>query len=42
MQCSQCQHENLPNAVFCEDCGIKLEPICPQCQADNRVSSKFE
>jgi class 3 adenylate cyclase len=31
----------LPDAVFCEDCGTKLEHICPQCQADNRVTSKF-
>ena len=41
MQCPQCQHENLPDAAFCEDCGTKLEHICPQCQTDNRVTSKF-
>lgn len=35
MQCHQCQHENLPDAVFCEDRGTKLKLICPQCQTEN-------
>ena len=41
MQCRQCQYENLPDAVYCENCGTKLAHICPQCQADSRVPSKF-
>ncbi len=41
MQCPQCQHGNLPDAVFCEDCGTKLDHVCSQCQTDNRVTSTF-
>ena len=41
MQCPQCQYENLPDSVFCPECGTKLERLCPQCQADNRLTSKF-
>src|SRR3989449_8695966 len=41
MQCPQCQSENLPDSVFCPQCGTKLERVCPQCQADNRLTSNF-
>jgi hypothetical protein len=41
MQCLHCQYENLPDAMYCEDCGTKLKHLCPQCQSDNQVPSKF-
>jgi predicted ATPase/class 3 adenylate cyclase len=41
MQCPQCQHENLPDAAFCEDCGTKLDPVCLHCRTENRATSKF-
>src|SRR3989449_7316080 len=41
MQCPQCQSENLPDSVFCPQCGTKLERVCPQCQADNLLTSNF-
>ncbi|MBI2876166.1 MAG: zinc ribbon domain-containing protein [Candidatus Tectomicrobia bacterium] len=41
MQCPQCQYENLPDSVFCQECGTKLERVCPQCQAGNPLAGKF-
>jgi len=41
MQCLQCQHENLPDAAFCQECGAKLQNVCPQCQTDNLPTAKF-
>jgi len=41
MRCLQCQYKNLPDAVFCENCGTKFDLICPQCQASNWMTSKF-
>jgi class 3 adenylate cyclase len=41
MQCSQCPHENLPDAVFCEACGTRIERLCTQCQTANRATSAF-
>lgn len=31
MKCPQCQHENREGARFCEECGEKLQLICPNC-----------
>src|SRR6266540_6805607 len=41
MQCPQCQYENLPDSVFCPQCGAKLEKACPRCQAANLLTSNF-
>ena len=41
MQCPQCQTENLPDAVFCQECGAKLERVCPHCQTVSSLTSKF-
>jgi uncharacterized membrane protein YvbJ len=41
MRCPRCQYENLPDSVFCPECGTRLEHSCPQCGADNRLTSKF-
>jgi class 3 adenylate cyclase/predicted ATPase len=41
MQCPQCQYENLPDSVFCPQCGTKLEKACPRCQAANLLTSNF-
>jgi len=41
MQCAQCQYENLVDATFCQECGTKLQQICPQCQTDNQPTAKF-
>jgi class 3 adenylate cyclase len=41
MQCPQCQAGNLPDALFCEECGATLEAACPQCGGGNRPTAKF-
>ncbi|MBI4641343.1 MAG: zinc ribbon domain-containing protein [Candidatus Tectomicrobia bacterium] len=41
MQCLQCQYENLPDSVFCQECGTRLEWVCPHCQTANPLTSKF-
>jgi class 3 adenylate cyclase/tetratricopeptide (TPR) repeat protein len=41
MRCPHCDQENLPDSLFCSECGHKLERFCPRCQADNRPTSKF-
>src|SRR5436309_16026498 len=41
MQCPQCRSENLPDAAFCQECGVKLQNVCPQCQTDNQPAAKF-
>lgn len=33
MECPRCQAENDPTARFCEDCGARLEDVCPSCGA---------
>jgi class 3 adenylate cyclase/tetratricopeptide (TPR) repeat protein len=33
MQCPQCQFENRESVRFCEECGAKLEQVCPACGA---------
>lgn len=30
MKCSECQMENIEGAIFCEECGAKLEAVVPQ------------
>jgi len=33
MRCPSCNHDNPGDASFCEECGSKLELICPACKA---------
>jgi hypothetical protein len=41
MRCPHCQYENLPDSVFCPECGTRLERSCPHCGTENRLTSKF-
>src|SRR5690242_16846102 len=41
MRCSQCQHENRDGAKFCEECGNRLELVCPSCRTTLRPDAKF-
>jgi class 3 adenylate cyclase len=41
MICPQCQRENLPDSIFCDRCGVRLEAICSYCGAPNRSDSRF-
>src|SRR5262245_34738643 len=41
MICPQCQRENLPDAIFCDHCGIRFETVCSHCGQLNRSESRF-
>ena len=41
MICPQCQRENLPDAIFCEHCGVRLETVCSHCGEPNRRGATF-
>jgi class 3 adenylate cyclase len=41
MLCPKCRTENLSDAVFCAECGSKLELQCPACASVNSAGSKF-
>src|SRR5262249_35952234 len=41
MLCSKCNTKNLADAVFCAECGTKLELRCPSCALANPQGSKF-
>ena len=41
MQCPRCQHENPADAVFCQECGARLEAACPSCGTVNQLDAKF-
>ena len=41
MQCSRCQQENPPEALFCNSCGVGLEVTCPACRHGNPPGSRF-
>src|SRR5262245_23803454 len=41
MQCARCHHDNPADAAFCEECGARLEVICPACSETNRAGAKF-
>src|SRR6202166_2101645 len=41
MLCAKCHNENLTDAVFCAECGAKLELVCPSCTVANGPGSKF-
>src|SRR5262245_17483081 len=41
MKCPRCQHENRPQAKFCEECGTPLARSCPKCGSGLSPSGKF-
>ena len=41
MRCPRCQRENPADAVFCQECGARLERACPGCGTANRLDAKF-
>jgi len=41
MQCPQCQSQIPVDAIFCNECGSRLETACPSCGEANRLGSKF-
>jgi class 3 adenylate cyclase len=41
VNCLQCQAPNLGDAVFCDNCGSRLEVACPNCGRPNRLGAKF-
>jgi predicted ATPase/class 3 adenylate cyclase len=41
MPCPRCQHENRPQAKFCEECGAPLTRLCPNCAAELSASARF-
>jgi hypothetical protein len=41
MKCPRCQHESAADAVFCQECGTRLEAVCPGCETANQLGAKF-
>ena len=41
MRCAQCQHENRPQAKFCEECAAPLAQTCAKCGTQLSVTAKF-
>ena len=41
MKCPACQHENPSEALFCMECGKKLERRCPHCNAEYPEEARF-
>src|SRR5712692_7625395 len=41
MKCPRCQASNPVDAVFCEECGARLEAACASCGEPNRLGAKF-
>ena len=40
MECPRCLTPNPADAVFCEECGSRLEAACLSCGESNRLSAK--
>ena len=41
MKCPRCQHENRPNAKFCEECAAPLARACANCGGQVSATAKF-
>jgi len=41
VKCTRCQHENRPNAKFCEECAAPLARACPNCGSQVSAIAKF-
>jgi class 3 adenylate cyclase len=41
MRCPSCDYENPADALFCEECGAKLEQSCPACGSANKPGARF-
>ncbi|HSE85047.1 MAG TPA: adenylate/guanylate cyclase domain-containing protein [Candidatus Binatia bacterium] len=41
MLCPQCQCENLPDSIFCDQCGTRVETVCSHCGEPNRREARF-
>jgi class 3 adenylate cyclase/tetratricopeptide (TPR) repeat protein len=41
MNCPRCQIENPPSALFCNECGTRLESPCSNCGEPNRRTAKY-
>src|ERR1700746_3729484 len=41
MRCSNCGSENPADSAFCEQCGRKLELLCPACKAPVSAGARF-
>jgi class 3 adenylate cyclase/predicted ATPase len=41
MRCSNCASENPADSAFCEQCGRKLEVLCPACKAPVSAGARF-
>jgi len=41
MKCARCQHENRPDAKFCEECAAPLARVCTNCGAPLSGTAKF-
>jgi len=41
MQCPRCQHDNRPQAKFCEECAAPLARTCPNCGTQVSPAAKF-
>jgi ribosomal protein L40E len=41
MLCAKCSNDNPSDSAFCEECGAKLELVCPTCKALASPGAKF-
>ena len=41
MKCPKCQHENPPEARFCEECSARLARTCVNCGSQASFTAKF-
>ncbi len=41
MRCLKCQHENISDAKFCNQCGTPFVPQCSACGCENAADAKF-
>jgi hypothetical protein len=41
MRCSKCGSDNPADAAFCEQCGHRLELVCPACKAPVSAGARF-